>query len=347
MEKLLELLPVISDRDYRIIDRPSFSSLKDIVEEGANVLLPLSSKRSQAFDFGSLVDVLLTEPEEVNNKFYFENYEKPTASSLTLAESLIEDILFLDVDIKSVLKEDYILSRCKTLNLWSKYTDDKIINLTLANEQFTTYIKCTIESNGKTLITKDQYEEAKKQVDIILNHEYTKDIFKNDESVLLLYQRAVMFPFMGVNLKSKLDIIKIDFKNKTIGGIDIKTGSENPANFEISFYKYKYYLQALIYNLALLYILDQSGLVDEYKIEPFKFIYISKKDSNYPVVYTVPENILSNFLNGWRTSIGYNYVGLAEILEHYKYYANLLYSDEPIVDYKVFKNNGNLKISLL
>jgi hypothetical protein len=92
------------------------------------------------------------------------------------------------------------------------------------------------------------------------------------------------------------------------------------------------------YLLAVQSVVEKNPEFKDYKIDNFKFLYISKKLPDCPVIYEVPENLLDSFINGWDGNTGY-----MELLDNYSYAkSNEIYN----VERRVISNNGHLKISL-
>lgn len=79
---------------------------------------------------------------------------------------------------------------------------------------------------------------ASQIVDVLLTHEYSKDIFSNPDAIYQLkfnYKDSIenqKFNFRGI-----IDIVLIDHKNKTVTLIDLKTGSNSALDFKNSFIK--------------------------------------------------------------------------------------------------------------
>ena len=84
----------------------------------------------------------------------------------------------------------------------------------------------------------------------------------------------------------------------------------------------------------LLYNLIQGTEFENYTIAPFKFIYISRKDTGTPVVWEVLDKMNTLSFTGWTTSSGYKYKGINELIMEYLYYT----TNSTTVDYEVYKN---------
>lgn len=97
-------------------------------------------------------------------------------------------------------------------------------------------------------------------------------------------QVNLVFTMLGNECSGTLDVLDINHNDKTIRGWDLKTSSD-AANFEDSYYKYGYFMQATWYNLAMLYYKHfVNPELKEYKLLPFRFIVVDKQ-LPYPLVY--------------------------------------------------------------
>lgn len=135
-------------------------------------------------------------------------------------------------------------------------------------------------------------------------------------------------------------MIVIDHKNKTISFKDLKTGSEDHSKFLNSFYKYRYFLQGVIYTLAYKEIKKKLNLED-YEEQLFEFLYIGVNEK-IPVIFKFTENWIKASLFGFKTELGYYYKGLYQLIEEIEYHhINKIYN----ISKEVYENKGiiNLK----
>lgn len=327
----------MSDDEYRGLPTPSYSLLKDLDDEGPSILVSPTVKKSKAFEFGSLVDIILTDPDSRYDKFHTKAIEKPTSSLLLLGDSLIEDIIDYLKNEKTVKSKEYIIEKCRKLGIWSKMSDDKIV------ERFDipllyNYIDETIAAAGKIVIEPKTLEDVEHCANVLKTHAYSSYIFEETEDIEVLTQVPIRFRFMGCDLKAKLDVLRIDHKEKKVYIYDIKTGAEMPSKFKISYIKYKYYLQALVYTLAVEWFIQNNHF--DYTIESFEFVYISKKAMNYPIVIQVPFSRMDDYLNGWLHKDEWK-TGLKTLIEDY-----LFYTENGIYDCEryIIENNGKVTL---
>lgn len=337
-----EFVKWMSDTDYRDVPGFSYSILKAIADDGPKSLVEKKELKSAALEFGSLVDIIITDPESRNNVFYTKAIEKPTASLLVLADELLKDHYAMSYTYDQITDKQYVLDKIKSMGLWSKSKDEVLISK-FDNNLFYEYIQATIEAEGKIICTPSLVEAAEHCANVLLTHPYTSHLFEETTDIEVLKQVPIFYKFKGEAGRGKIDLLRIDHEKKLISIYDIKTGSELPSNFENSFYFFKYYLQVVSYVISVQYMIETIPELHEYSIDKFRFIYISKKLPNTPCVYEVQEKLLDSFFDGWIDSKGFYNKGFSQLVDEYSYYTrNDIYDTEK----KIIDNNGVLNITL-
>ena len=327
----------ITEHEYRELDVASYSLLKAIADEGPGVIADKVFKTGAALEFGQLVDILITRPEDKDEIFHTKAIEKPTASLLQLADSILMDALVNDEEFEDITYGQIEL-RIKELGLWSSMVDNAKLRAKYDNDLFYNYLKESIAAKGKIIVTPEILSAATKCANVLLYHDYTKEFFEETDDIEVIKQAKILYKFKGIQCKAMLDLIVIDHKNKIIKPFDIKTGAELPGDFQIPFYKYRYYLQVVAYLLAIQSIVEQSDEFRDYKIEPFRFMYVSKKLPDVPVIFEVPEKLLNSFVDGWDDNRGF-----MDLLLDYDYYtSNSIYHTER----RVVEKKGKFTITL-
>lgn len=340
--KFGDIVRWMPDTDYRNVPGFSYSILKDIDENGPTALLEKVDKKSTALEFGSLVDIIITDPTNRDKFFYTKAIEKPTASLLTLADELLKDYFILDYTYEKITDKQYIIDKIKSIGIWGKFKDETLISK-FDNDLFYEYIKASIEADGKIISTPAFVEAVEHCANILLTHDYTRHLFEETEDVEVLKQVPVFYKFKGSDGRGKIDLLRIDHKKKLISIYDIKTGAEVPSKFQNSFYHFRYYLQVVSYYMAVAYIISTIPEFASYTIDKFRFIYISKKLPNTPCIYEVDDKLLNSFFDGWTDGTGMYNKGFYQLVAEYAYYTeNEVYDTEK----KIIDNNGVLNITL-
>lgn len=335
---------VISDEEYRNIDAFSYSLLKTMDDEGPLSILGQSKKSGPALEFGSLVDILITDPESKDTKFHTKTIDKPSASTLVLADTLVNDHLLLETPLEEVLSDEYILKTIRNLKIW-----DNVKNLETLKERYNTklfkdYVEEKIKANGKIIVSEETLTNAIQCANVLKEHPFTKDLFIPSDTLEILKQPSIVYQHDGVVGKARIDLMHINHETKKIDIMDIKTGSELPSKFHSAFYKWKYYLQVISYTGAVSWVLNHSKEFNDYQINSFRFIYVSKKMPLVPVIYDVPDKLLPHFLHGWITQAGEKIKGFKALVNEYGQYKN---TNTYSVEKEVLDNNGVFKLELI
>lgn len=322
----------IPEKEYRADPRPSYSFFKELEEKGPSVIMEgIPEKRSPSLTLGSIVDKYLTgEDYDVNEEYTISNVS-PDLSGRTHHSKILKYIFdnnlinIQDSDLKDICKK---LNFKKSPNLKDKFFEVQL-----------NMVKAMLR--GKKYISPDELELAQTMVATLKSHEYTRDIFREsyDENIEIVKQAIIFFTIRGVEVKGMLDIVIVDHKNKVIYPKDLKTGTF--FNFMENFYKYKYYLQAAMYTIAVYYIRETVPYFKDFEVAPFEFIYISRENPELPLIYKMPNKFIEMAAEGWITRTGKEYKGILEIVDDYKWY---LENEEFILPRHIAENNGVIEI---
>jgi hypothetical protein len=331
MVKFKDFCENITEKEYRASSRPSYSFLKELEDKGPSVIRDgIEFKDSPGLRLGSMVDGLTTNPEyNILDKFQITNVPFDLSGETHTSKVLkyIYNNKINDVN------EDKFNNICNEL----KFKRPPSFNDNLFQIQLN-MIKGML--NGKKYISEKEYKLAINMSDTLKTHDFTRNIFNPDPDIEVIYQAIIFFTIFGLEVKSMLDIIHVDHKNKLIYPMDIKTGSLY--NFMINFYEFKYYLQAAKYTIAVYYIKENNKEFKDYKVMPFKFIYISREKPNLPLIYEMKEDFIELASKGWTSIGGKRYKGILEIVKDYQWYIK---NDEYDLKRDIVENNGVISIN--
>lgn len=228
---------------------------------------------------------------------------------------------------------------------YSNKSEEKIL------EDFTSkainYYEFLVDNIDKTVIDESLIIKAKKVGDILLQDEFTEEIFKEESDDIELFPKfAIEFDYVSehgkvIKCKSEIDLLKIDHNKKIIYPYDLKTTYDNE-NFEYTYLKFRYDLQAAFYTLAVQSWAITEGLND-YKIMPMEFIVGDTSSNNRrPVRYQLSEDDITRSSNGFSIR-GIEYRGILPLIEE------IIWSDINNmwnVSKNVYDNNGLIKLNL-
>lgn len=322
----------ITEKEYRESERPSYSFWKRFSETGPKAIIEPSLVISgPGLTLGSIVDKLLSEPGYDPELEYSVSDISIDWADTTNPTKILK---FLRDNKDIVLEKndmDVFARVCSMCDIKRNPVPD---------EDFWSKVKLlSIINNGINVISSKELELAYNMANTFKTHEYTKDVFTTTLDEELVYQAKGYFTSLNVKQKIMLDVVKINHKDKTISPYDIKTGAAY--DFMLNFWKYKYYYQAAEYTLGLKHLIKGTEYAD-YTIKPFKFIYLSRENTELPLVYEMSEEFIDTVLNGWTTNSGYEYKGLYRLMSDYSWYIdNQIFN----IDRSIYENSGVIKIN--
>jgi len=297
---------------------------------------------------GDLVDFYLLEcsgKEEVFVKRFDDKYalyeeEKKTGQVFTLADqlfSITKDCV--DSTGKITLSFNTRFSEAfKRVKAMKKYNGkDMDYALEDFNDNASGYFATLMENITKQTVDISLVDKSKRIAEIVKNDVFTRDIF-NEE---LIKKVVVQWKLKGISCKSEIDMISIDHESKTIQLYDLKTTYDNE-NFEYSYIKNKYYIQASFYYLALEEWKKQEGL-DDYTVLPMKFVVADTSSVHRrPIVINTDETDLQNGLNGFYIN-GVKYKGVYELVDDISWASKM---DIWNCSRELIKNKGKQKLHI-
>lgn len=292
----------------------SYSRISDFYKNGPQALIRRSVIDSEGVRVGSLVDDLLysklVDSSHFRQIYFMFDGEKPTA---TLGK-LINIITDTYTKLPTV---DDIFQLVKKNSFWSNIVKEDILIKKFDTKSLWDFLKAHYNSKDKVIVGTDDYARAEELVNILLTHDYSKELFIESDTQTTLYQYPIKFEYEGFILRGILDFLRIDHKNKTIRPIDLKTGKDDAEFFSSAFIKFRYDLQEAVYTLAFDHICKDLSL-EGYTLLPFQFLYISRYEKT-PIIYEVPEKWHIASKQGY-TLNGRHIKGLFELIDDIKWH---------------------------
>jgi len=237
------------------------------------------------FTIGSAVDCLLTQSnEEFRRQYHVTELEnKPTDIMMSIINRVfdslppgryhpITSIEYKQAIIDSIHEHDY-------RRTWS---DDVRYSKVCEHYEYWDELR---NSQGKIILSNDEYSIISQIVMSLRTSEYTSEYFQEGNDIEVMYQVPIYWEYDGVRCKALLDMVRIDHKAKTIQPIDIKTLGDYTINFPKSVRQRRYDIQAAFYSEACVTLKNTLNLW-EYKILPFKFLVESTIEPGTPLVFT-------------------------------------------------------------
>lgn len=281
MKTLDQIALSITEEEYRNDPALSYSTLSRFSKEGFHKLNKLFEPFSTPSTiFGGIVDTLITGTA----KDFEDNY---IITYLSLDDDTIQIIQAIYDTFKSQYNDFMkipliqVSQVAKQNGFWpaDKWSDNARYNGLLKKGDVVGYYKFLIESEGKTVITNEQYQDAIKCVQALKTSEATRFYFAENEpnsSIQRYYQLKFKATFDGIDYRSMLDTCLVDYANKRIYPIDLKTSSHWEDEFYKSFIQFNYQLQSRLYYRNLEANVRKDDFFKDFEIEDYTFIVVNK-----------------------------------------------------------------------
>jgi mRNA-degrading endonuclease HigB of HigAB toxin-antitoxin module len=319
-------------KEYRDLKLPSYSLLSKLSQHPklAKAMIDGEQIKSKFMDLGSLIDMLLTAPDEVVDNYYLVSGNLPTNSYMQLVTEYIR-LLELSQSEAGFLQSYFdqnstILQARSNIQFQSNWKDETVV--TNFHKECDHYLSEYLEAGDKIMITQGEFANAKSMANSVLENEFTKKYFTKPEemdiyywaNIEIHYQYPIICTIEGQTVKTLLDIFYVDHNKKEIEVLDIKTFSES---FLKSYLKYRYYIQGAVYNRSVFAGLTNIIVLTDkyfgYKIKPFKFLTIDTSGFESPTLYEMSSIDMKAATTGGLIG-SYTVKGYIKLLEEYKWH---------------------------
>jgi hypothetical protein len=342
----------ITENSYRQNMLDSSSSLKEFSMDRKKyykkymLLEKIEEKDNQAATMGRIVETLLLEPEEFDNRFYLSSsVSAPTGLMLAFVEGLYKvsknatnEQGIVNATFQDIAQEAYEIAGYKipletVLNKFSG-SDAQIY----FNE-----IK-TIRGRNLTVVTSNDVTFATRNVESLQTNFATKKVVNLINSIRYDVINQVQFSdykIDDIGLKSMIDKLVIDHDEKVIKIYDLKC-TWSVENFLEDYYLYRRsYIQAYLYHQVILQkTLDNTHDWFGYSVDYPYFIVCDSTNYYNPLIYSTSEEDMKRAYNGFVRRERY-YPGVKEIIEDLKWAIN---NNMWNISKNNFETNGLVKL---
>lgn len=344
-KNITELSWQVTEAEYRASEAISYSSLSSFAREGAEIIPHLKEKKeAEALRFGSLVDTLMTEPEELEAKFLISDTPRPSDTVAKIIANIWENSDKSTNDITNI-KSDTILLYANDANYQTNWKDETRVNKLVAEGQ--SFFELLGLAGDRTLMSQSDYQRAISCVEQLKTNPYTAKYFYDNpfetHKVEGVFQAKFKLKFESegkeYDIRCMFDRLIVDHEAKTIQPIDLKTTGKSEELFPQSFVTWNYYLQATMYSFILEQICAQDSYFKDFTILPFLFIVINRFRQK-PLVwkYVAPENnAIAIKINGIEVD------GWLTLLTNFVWHVE---NDEYMYSKISYENNGLRNIEL-
>jgi hypothetical protein len=318
-----------TEASYRAVPMNSSSSLKEFSLDRKKYYKKyilsenVEEKDTQAATTGRIVETLLLEPEEFDNRFHMSSCAKaPTGLMLDFVTALNSHTQNAMVD--GVVTKDFEeLAKAAYADSGFKIKFDAVLAKFAGSDAEVYYNEMRIVgAKGLTVVTTDDVTNAERIVEELKNNPYTASIVNLVDSKrwqIFNQFQVEGYEIDGMKFKSMMDKVVVDHDEKTIQVYDLKCVWA-VENFYEEYYLYRRaYIQAFLYHRALLNTEDAFPFDhNDYEILYPKFIVCDSTNYMNPLVYVLDDDDMEDAYRGFAHKHR-QYPGVKEIIADLKW----------------------------
>lgn len=296
IEKELSAISLpISEPEYRQMPELSYSTLSRYEREGFDNLDHLFDKISTpSLTLGQCVDSWITGGyEEFENNFYVADFPSIGEKELKIVKSLYskykEDYAEL-----SLIPSDIMLQEIDAIAFqpnWRWDTRVKVIT-----ERCSQYYSLLRLAGDKTIISAETYNDVTNMVNALKNSPATSGYFADNQETSPI-RRYYQLKFKAnlhlkpedpvVGYRVMMDLACVDYEDKKIIPIDLKTSHNSEWNFQDSFTQFNYMIQSRLYWRVLRANMNKDPYFKDFTLGNYRFIVVNKHTLT-PLVWEFP-----------------------------------------------------------
>ena len=289
-KSLKDISWLVTEPEYREDPALSYSALATYERGGFNCLESLYDRKETAsLTFGSAVDALITGgQEEFDSKFIVADFPDIADSIIKIIKDCFAEFHMTHKHL-SEIPDVEIIGRAATYNYqnnWKPETRAKVIK-----EKGEEYYDLLFLAEEKTILSSETYNEVLASVRALRESPSTAEFFKADnpfdDSIERLYQLKFKATLHGVDYRCMADLLYVDYANKIIYPIDLKTSSHFEWEFFKSFIEWNYQIQARLYWRIIRDNLNRDPYFKDFTLADYQFVVVNKV-SLLPLVWKFP-----------------------------------------------------------
>lgn len=293
----------------------------------------LPRKDEEYLTLGSVVDTLLTKPDDYDELFAIFKGKAPTAPQMVKFCSELSKLYSTGMPVEGYYSLAYEAAGIST---------PKLEGFVARFLEYKPYFEFLVSSTGKSVITKEQASKAGVIVEQLRNNPYTKAIVNAEDTPngQVFNQLEIYGQYEGIPTKGAIDRLLVSHTKRTVQPVDFKS-SYNVLDFRTSYFKYRYYRQGSYYSHLLENWLKEKGWGD-YKILPFTFVVCSTSGGQHWLYRMSKEDLFAAQLGG-ETKFGYKIKGWQTILDEIVYLQD---KREWAFPYECLAHNGIMELNI-
>ena len=317
-----------TEANYRAIYLDSSSSLKDFAMDRKKyhkkyiLNEAVAEKENLAANMGRIVETLLMEREDFDNKFFLSSLSSaPSGLMLEFVESLYRHTLEATDEKGNVTRDFSSLAQDAYVDSGFKIKFEAVLTKFMGSDAEIYYKEIReIRSKGLTVITTQDVANGEKIVQELKNNPVTAEIVNTVSSVRYSVKDQLQvegYEVQGHQFKSMMDKVIVDHSAGTIQVYDLKC-TWSVENFFEEYYLYRRsYIQAYLYYHAVGEWASENGYGD-YDILYPRFIVCDSTNYMNPLIYELTENDMLDAYLGFEHK-GRYYKGVKELIQDLKW----------------------------
>ena len=319
---------VKTEATYRAIEMDSSSSLKEFSMDRKKYYKryvlgdKIENKDTQAAIIGRVVETLLLEPEEFDNRFYMSAcMTAPTGLMLDFVNALYKHTAESTNDQGQVTREFSEIVKDAYADSGFKIKMDAVVSKFMGSDAEIYYNELRqVKARNLTVITTEDVTNSERIVTELKTNSVTAEIVNLVNSVrweVFNQLQIEGYKVGGVEFKSMMDKLVIDHDKKTIQVYDLKCVWAVENFFEEYYLYRRAYIQAYLYWTACTKIKEEMELQDYY-VEYPKFIVCDSTNYLNPLIYTLDTDDIQDALAGFEHK-GRIYPGVQSLIKDLKW----------------------------
>lgn len=342
--------PTKTEAQYRAVKMDSSSSLKEFSTNRKKyhkkyiLNEQVEDEDSKAATTGRVVETMLLEPEEFDNRFHMSVVTSaPTAMMLDFVEALCKHTLAATNEDGVVTRTFEDLTRDAHADSGFKIKLDAVLGKFLGTDA-EVYFKEMVEvrRRGLTVVTMQEIDNATKIVEELKTNDFTAPIVNLVKSARYdIYNQLQVegYEVFGHQFKSMMDKVVVDHTEKTITVYDLKC-TWSVENFYKEYYLYRRaYIQGYLYYWAAHHHFVDL-IAEGYVVTTPKFIVCDSTNYTAPLVYEMTQQAYNNAEEGFEYK-GTEYPGVKSLIADLKW---AIENDKWNVSRENYINNGVVKL---
>lgn len=318
-----------TEKEYRATNMDSSSSLKEFSLDRRKYYKKyvLNEKLTEEEDskaaiVGRVVETLLFEKDKFDERFYMSSLAKaPTGLMLEFVESLYRNTMAASNSNREVSVEFEELAKKAHIESGFKIGLEAVLKKFIGTDAEIYYKEIReIRVKGLTVVTTDDVTNAERIVEELKTNEITCNILNlvdSDRWSVYTQFQIEDYEIDGLKLKSMMDWLVVDHKEKTIQVYDLKCVWAVEGFYEQYYLYRRAYIQAYLYKQAAYEFKEREGL-EYYKVLNPAFIVCDSINYYQPLIYTLDIFDMDDAYNGF-SHRGTKYPGVKNIIADVKW----------------------------